>query len=197
MKRYGCMLDIEENFIDRILDQTAKDFGGIRFLEIGVFGGETVRGIANWGKEQGIPVDAAGVDWPDYKPNPAPDCPYTFYDGDSMDAWRRITFAFNFLFIDGCHCVNHAMCDFLNYSQFLDVGGYCLFHDTSAPAGKQTQDAFPQNHSYAGQPPSVLGVREALMKLGLIQEYRSDWTMVEELTIDTGIGGMCLFKKLT
>ena len=115
-----------------------------------------------------------------------------------MDAWRQITGKYNFLFVDGCHCVNHAMSDFLNYSPFVEVGGYTLFHDTALPTGKEKQEPWPQtDHGYFGKPPSVLGVREGLKKLGLLQGYRSDWKLIEEIPSDSGLMGMCLFQKLT
>jgi hypothetical protein len=99
--------------------------------------------------------------------------------------------------VDGCHCVNHAICDFSNYSPFVVQNGYCLFHDTALPTslGKVDQEAWPQDHSYAGKPSSVLGVREGLKKLGLLQGYRTDWKLVEEVPSDTGLMGLMLFKK--
>ena len=88
------------------------------------------------------------------------------------------------------------MADFLNFSPFVVVGGYVLFHDTALPDGSYEQGPWPQNHSYAGKPPSVLGVREGLKKLGLLQGYREDWKLIEEIPSDTGLMGAILFQKL-
>lgn len=195
--RYGFMRDVEEDLIDRLLDRIKSEFGAIRFIEIGTFGAGTVRGVYRRGKELGVPVEAVGVDFEKYRPNPTPDPNYIFIAEDSMDAHRKVTGKFGFLFVDGCHCVNHAMCDFCNYSPFVEVGGYCLFHDTALPTslGKEKQEEWPQDHSYAGKPSSVLGVREGLVKLGLLQGYRADWKLIEELPSDTGLMGLCLFQK--
>lgn len=195
--RYGFMREVEADLVDNVLDRLREQFGYISFLEIGVFGAGTVRGVYRRGNEINCPVQAVGVDFEQYRPNPTPDPDYVFLAMDSMDAWREIKGKFNFLFVDGCHCVNHAMCDFLNYSPFVEVGGYCLFHDTALPTslGKNEQEAWPQDHSYAGTQSSVLGVREGLKKLGLLQAYRRDWEMVEEVPSDTGLMGMCLFQK--
>ena len=190
------MQESEADLIDGILNLLAEKNEQVRFLEIGVFSGDTARGIVRRCAEINLPLFAAGVDFEQWRPNPTPSPEYRFYAGDSMDAWRGITEKFNFLFIDGCHCVNHAMCDFLNYSPLVSVGGYVLFHDTALPLGKSKQDSFPQNHSYAGQSDSSLGVREALDKLGLIHGRRTDWTLVREIPSDSGIMGMCLFQKL-
>ena len=196
-KRYGFMREIEACLIDRILTRIHAEFGSVRFLEIGVFGGGTVTGIVKLCTIMGCPVFASGVDFAQWKPSPPPLPDYDFYDCDSMDAWRQIKHRYNFLFVDGCHCVNHSMADFLNYSPFVIAGGYCLFHDTALPTagGKQEQEKWPQDHSYAGKPDSVLGVREGLKKLGLLQGYRADWKLVEEVPSDDGLMGAMLFQK--
>lgn len=193
--KYGFLRDVEYELLDELLLTIKQEFGAVRFLEIGVMGGPTVRGVANRCKEIDCPLYAAGVD---VKPGdfefPTPD--YAYYQEDSMDAWRKIKGTFNILFVDGCHCVNHCMCDFLNYSPLLEVGGRCLFHDTALPENFTGQAEYPQDHSYAGKPTSILGVREGLKKLGLLQGHRRDWEFVKELTSDGGLMGMMMWKKL-
>jgi len=194
--RYGMMREVEYDLIDDLMDTLKAEFGDVRFLEIGVCGGGTVRGVYRRAKEIGCPVHGAGVDWESQLPQPPPDPGYEPYAGDTMDMWREVKGRFNFLLVDGCHCINHSMTDFLNYSPFVDVGGYCLFHDTALPTGVPVQGEWPQNHSYAGVKDSVLGVRSGLEKTGLLQGYRSDWRLVRELEAEDGLMGMCLFQKL-
>lgn len=200
--RYGSMRDPEEyDLIDRVLDRIKSEFGSVSFLEIGVCHGGTVAGVARRCKEIGVQLTAAGVDCLEhYKPdrNLFPEIPpdYAFYEGDSMDQWRNIPGTFNLLLVDGCHCVNHSMCDFLNYSPLLVVGGYCLFHDTALPLQQYEQIPFPQDHSFAGKDPGKLGVREGLKKLGLLQEYRTDWKLIEEVPSNDGVMGLGLFQKV-
>lgn len=193
--RYGSMNEREFDLMDRLLDRLKSEVGYVAFLEIGVCDGGTVRGIYRRCAEIGCPVSATGIDCLEhYKPNDLTN--YTFITGDSMDAWREIKDTFNLFLIDGCHCVNHSMCDFLNYSPLLGVGGYCLFHDTAIPKDQYEQIPFPQDHSLAGKDQGKLGVREGLKKLGLLQGYRIDWTLVEEVPSDDGVMGMILFQKL-
>lgn len=195
-QRYGMMREVEYDFMDEITLKLKAEFGEIRFLEIGVCGAGTTRGMYRRASEIGCPIEAAGVDLEMYRPNPTPHKNYKFYSGDSMDAWREIKGSYNLALVDGCHCVNHTICDFLNYSPLLVVNSYCLFHDTALPINGKYQEAWPQDHSYAGKPPSVLGVREGLIKLGLLQGYRTDWKLVKELPSDTGLMGMALFRRL-
>ncbi len=194
--RYGFIRAVEADLLDDLLDTLKAKFGEIAFLEVGVMGAGTVRGVYRRAKAIGCPVRASGVDFEHYRPNPTPHENYDFHAGDSMDAWRGIKSRYNFLFVDGCHCVIHSMCDFLNYSPLVVVGGYCLWHDTALPTGQHEQGTWPQDHSYAGKPPSVLGVREGLTKLGLLQGHRTDWKLVKELPSDTGLMGMVLLQKV-
>jgi hypothetical protein len=199
--RYGSMSETEYDLIDRTLDKIKATFGEVRFLEVGVCGGGTVAGVARRCKQIGAPLFASGVDCLEhYKPdrNLFPELPadYKFYVGDSMDQWRNITDKFNFLLVDGCHCVVHATADFLNYSPLVVVGGYVVFHDTAVPKGQHEQMAFPQDHSLAGKDPGKLGVREGLKKLGLLQGYRADWELVEEVPSDSGVMGAILYRKV-
>jgi hypothetical protein len=196
--RYGSMNEAEYDLIDRTLDKIKAEFGSVRFLEIGVCGGGTVAGVARRCKQIGAPLYAAGVDCLEhYKPDAAQvPADYKFYVGDSMDQWRKITDRFNLLLIDGCHCVIHSAADFLNYSPLVVVGGYVLFHDTAVPLNQYEQMAFPQDHSLAGKDPGKLGVRDGLKKLGLLQGYRTDWELVEEVPNDSGVMGAMLFRKV-
>lgn len=194
--RYGWMTNKESKALEALIDRIHKEFGKLGFLEIGVFGGSTLSGIIEHAEAINCPCQCAGVDLPQGRPCVEKYPNYTFYEGDSMDTWSRVTGEFNLLFVDGCHCVNHAMCDFLNYSPFVVVGGYCLFHDTApTEEGKNQQSTFPQDHSYAGKPPSVLGVRGGLKKMGLLGGHRDDWKLEWEIR-EMDVMGMMCFKKL-
>ena len=196
--RYGFMREVEADLVDQLLAQITIQFQEIRFLEIGVFGGGTVSGVVRWCQKAGVRVFASGVDFAQWKPSPPPLDDYDFHAGDSMDMWREITRKYNFLFIDSCHCVVHTSQDFLNYSPFVEVGGYILFHDTALPTnlGKDKQEEWPQDHSYAGKSNSVLGVREALKKLGLLDNRRTDFKLIEEIESSDGLMGMMLYKRI-
>ncbi len=194
--RYGFIGPPEADLVDNLLDTLKSKFGEIRFLEIGVMGAGTVRGVYRRAAEIGCPVRCAGVDFEMYRPNPTPDSNYTFYPGDSMDGWREVKGKFNFCLVDACHCVMHSSQDFLNYAPFVEVGGYILFHDTAVPKDQYEQQAWPQDHSYAGKNPGKLGVREGLKKLGLLDGYRKDWEFIEEVPSDSGMMGMILYRRV-
>lgn len=194
--RYGWMTDRESQSLEALINRIYGEFGKLSFLEIGVFGGSTLSGVIEHAEKIKCPYQCAGVDLPQGRPLAEKYPNYTFYEGDSMDMWRCVKGDFNLLFVDGCHCVNHCMCDFLNYSPFVVLGGYCLFHDTApTKEGGMEQGEFPQDHSYAGKPPSVLGVRGGLKKLGLLGGHRDDWKMEWEIR-EMDVMGMMCFKKM-
>ena len=112
-----------------------------------------------------------------------------------MNMWRELNEEFNLLFVDACHCITHSAMDFLNYSPHVVVGGYALFHDTAGIGPKADKNYWPQDHSVYGQPPSMLGVRDGLIKLGLLQGHRTDWKLEWEIS-EGDLQGMCCFKKL-
>lgn len=194
--RYGYITKKEAARLDMLIDRIHDEFGHLSFMEIGVFGGSTLSGIVERAESLNCPYQCAGVDFRKGRPEVSAYPNYTFYEGDSMDMWRSVKGEFNLLFVDGCHCINHSMCDFLNYSPFVVVGGYCLFHDTApTKEGGVEQGMFEQDHSYAGKPSSVLGVREGLKKIGLLGNHRDDWKLEWEIR-ETDIMGMTCFKKL-
>lgn len=189
--KYGVMTPGEAALMDEICLRVKEEFGGMRFLEIGVAGGSTMAGVMERCEEIGCPmISYSGVDGEAGKPCFMP--PFAkFYQGDSAEMWLEIKDEFNFLFVDACHCVNHVMMDFLHYSTMVVVNGYCLFHDT--------RDTDWQGKHYQGHgphaPPFQIGVRQALLKLGLLNELRSDWRFVQE-SKDSDIMGMMLYKKV-
>lgn len=192
--RYGWITEKEASLLDDLCVTLKNQFGAIRFLEIGVFGGATAFGLYERAEQINCPIHCEGVDIPQGRPPFESIKDYVFHEGDSMDMWRTFGGEFNLLFIDGCHCVNHSMMDFLNYSPMVVVGGYCLFHDTAGSGLDNVQGAFPQDHSYAGRTPSVLGVRSGLKKMGILQGHRTDWNLVQEIK-ESDVMGMCLFQK--
>lgn len=187
--KYGVITFGEAAMLDSLCNKIKSEFGYLSLLEIGMAGGATMAGIMERCSEIGCPCNYHGVDGeggkPEFKPENA-----TYYIGDSAEVFTNVSGQFNLLFIDGCHCVNHCMLDFLNYSPMVVVGGYCLFHDTN--------DTIWQGDHYQGHGPKHpefhIGVRAALRKLGLLAGLRKDWRLVAEVK-DTEIMGMMLFRK--
>lgn len=189
--KYGVWTAGEAALMDRLLAQVGKEFGCVKFLEIGVAEGATMAGIVERCDECGIPILYEGVDGHQGKPSILPDgC--SFIEGDSTQVFPKAKDGVNLLFIDASHAQNYVMLDFLNYSPKVVVGGYVLFHDTRDTTKWQGMH-------YQGTGPDMfenrISVRLALRKLGLLDGRRTDFQFVEEIK-DTDIMGMMLYKKL-
>ncbi len=189
---YGVWTHGEAAFMDRFLAQVGKEFGYVRFLEIGVAEGATMAGVLERCDELRIAATYEGVDGPQGRPSSLP-ANAKFIEGDSAYAYPQVGTGFNICFIDGSHALNYVMLDFLNYSPKVVVGGYCLFHDTRE--GPEWQKKHYQGTGPTDLDDNNIAVREALKKLGLLDNRRRDWKFIEEIK-DTNIMGMILIKKL-
>jgi hypothetical protein len=118
----------------------------------------------------------------------------TFYSGDSREIFESIPNGFHVLFIDACHCNNCVMLDFLNYGPKVVSGGWVLFHDTN-PSPRWVG---VHHGKYAGHGPKTpafhIAVREALRKLGLLDNSRTDWSFTGEQMEGDGLGMMRFLK---
>jgi hypothetical protein len=179
-------------FMDRLLAQVGREFGRVRFLEIGVAEGATMAGVLEVCDRLAVEVSYEGVDGAVGRPkNMIENC--KFIEGDSTQVFNQVGSDFNILFIDGSHAQNYVMLDFLNYSPKVVLNGYVLFHDTrDLPSwqglhyqGTGDEKLFENN----------ISVRLALKKLGLLAGRRSDFAFQEEVA-DSDIMGMMLFKKI-
>jgi hypothetical protein len=87
---------------------------------------------------------------------------------------RRIGFAF----IDGCHGAPCAKADFEAVERHSVIGTVVVFHDTNV----RCQGMHLQPHCQTG-----IDVRNALLQLGLLNNTRPGWTMIEETNPAHGI----------
>lgn len=95
----------------------------------------------------------------------------------------------DFAFIDGCHGKACAKADFLSLEKSVKPGGIAVFHDACA----EDQGASFQAH--CGEP---INVREGLRELGLLDDLRNGWRLLEEVHGDKSQNGngMCFFQRL-
>lgn len=162
----------------------------LKFLEIGFCGCETSNAIYRFLASHSLKLDWHGVDVS--SPVRPQFTPHHVYMGDSQYIFADVPDGFHVLFIDGCHCVNHAMLDFLHYAPKVVPGGCVLFHDTNPSPEWQGQI----HHGHGPNTPSFgRAVREAITKLGLMNENRKDYAFLAENHTGKRYGTMA-FEKL-
>lgn len=187
----------DEDVLADGLNHVVKEFPEVplNILEVGVCHGDTSRWIESWmhsHTEQ--PWFFFGVDNNRDLPVAVPFPGATLITGESDQVYKEVPEELHFVFIDGCHDINHTMLDFLHYGDRVVQNGILCFHD-AAPKSQGKCDW--QGYGPKNDPDFGTATREALRKLGLFQNYRKDWEFVEERwdeRLDSA--GVAMFKRI-
>lgn len=177
MIQYGVMRDEDTLVLEKSLDLAISVFkDNINIVEIGIEHGDTARGIEQYLRSK-VKFSYWGIDKREKLP---PFEGAQVIKGDSVYVSHLSPPIIHWLFVDGCHCANHVMLDFLNYGDRMPVGGVVLFHDSHPDLqGFSMPSEFWQRHEKNGEAFGI-GVREALRKLGLFNKHLQNWSVVED-----------------
>jgi hypothetical protein len=145
---YGLLTEHDAETIGSALEDVIKRFPHPNIVEIGVRDGTTARGIDQLLRPRPftyIGVDSAR-DLGELK-QPFPGARIVI--GDSAEVYEQVPESLHFVLVDGCHCVNHIILDFIRYGQRLVKGGLMAIHD-AAPGmqGKDYQGHGPQTPDF-------------------------------------------------
>ena len=185
LSEWGLLHPHEARFLADSLDLAAAEFGPpLRVVEIGVFEGKTSRGMYH---HLGGHIDYTGIDNnADLQVSP-PFPGAKIITGDSAELYPFAPRGIHFLLIDGCHCVNHWMLDFLHYGDLVATNGYVWCHDTDpAMQGLDRQKHGPEHPDY------YCAVREGMRLIAPVIATR--WELFTDMA-PGGRGGAMLFRK--
>lgn len=127
--QYGALNSDDVIVLERVLFCfTARR---LRFLEIGVYDGQTARGIRDYCSENGISLEYCGLDNGNQNDGTLPFEGARMIKGDSAESFHLVPAQFDVVLSDGCHCVNHVILETIHYGNKVVSGGFMLFHDTS------------------------------------------------------------------
>lgn len=194
----GLMSPSDKENMEKLCALVATDFSEtpqINVLEIGTNDGRTARGFKEYFEGQGHSILYWGLDFQDEWELPFPGA--NVLVGDSAEIFEKIPDGHHIILIDGCHCQNHVMLDFLNYGSKAVKGGYVVFHDTWPKDQGVVRNDIPfhwQWHGPKESPYFHTCVRPALEKVGILTGLRKDWEIVFDLTPEWG--GLTAFRKL-
>lgn len=197
---YGIMTDTDKINFEEALRMAIWAFPKekLKILEIGVCHGDTARGIKQYYAYYHTPIEYWGVDNnKDLKVEP-PFPGANLVIGPSEDVHHKVPNGFHLIFIDGCHCSNHVMLDFLNYGRKTTLNGLVVFHDVS-PAAQNKYDY--QGHGDKVNHETGTSTRTALYKLGLqtskTPQFRADWNLIFERWDDhSDWGGIGVYQRI-
>ena len=185
--RFGLLSEQDALVLEATLEQF-KPGHYLKFLEIGIYQGQTAVGIRKWCDSKRVELEWWGIDsGRDIDPTePFPGA--NVRKGKSEQIYPQIPNDFNAILVDGCHCRNHVILDTLNYSPKVLPGGFLLFHDTSPSA---------QGKDYQGcgidTPEFYISTLEAFK---MIDWPRPGWTLfVDASDMSLPFGGMRSYRK--
>lgn len=192
---YGMMPRFDYETMDSILSLVSANFeGDLNITEIGVFQGNTSRGMRDYFKKIGRKINHTGIDnQRDFKMG-KPFEESNFIAGNSFEVYNKIPDnSQHFIFIDGNHSYPITMVDFLVFSDKVVDGGFIAFHDTGAHI-KPMVDF--QGIGDMDDPDMYIACRKAVKKLGLLDNQFRGWKLImDEYSDELHTGGILLVQK--
>lgn len=215
MIKYGLISETDGRTLEKTMDLIRKEFPNeiINTCEVGVYAGETTKGIFEYLEKRGIECFTTGID--NNRDNQK--IIYSYYSkliiGNSNEVYNQLEDeSQHLIFIDGLHTFTGVISDFFAYAPKVKNGGFIAFHDTGVHINPLHgwQGVGDKNDSDM----CLGGVRKALESVGLFQEWGScredgsemrSWigsrTLGFELVLDEAdpnddAGGICVFKKI-
>lgn len=184
---YGAITRTDATVLETVL-RRYRDKSCV-FLEIGVWNGETARGVKEFCDTNNIRLEYWGID-PNKPDGLFPNA--NFVQGVSEEVSREVPNALDVVFVDGCHCLNHVILDAIHYSRKLNSNGFILFHD-AAPHIQHVQTN-KWVHGNDDKPIHRTAVLDALCLIGWpnSQFNQIEWDFEEQ----SDIGGMIVFHKM-
>lgn len=186
---YGLLTAADAELIGNSLANLAGRMPGVtlELVEIGIREGVTSRAIAR--HMHGTPFRFWAIDSARDMPVASPFPGAELVLGDSTEVYYRVPEHVHFVLIDGCHCVNHVLLDFLHYGARVVSGGLVVFHDS----GVRMQGRDYQQHGPRELPEFSTGVRRAIEMLGI--NSNPAWRLWGE-SDEADWGGAMIFERL-
>lgn len=197
MIKFGMISECDATTLQRTIGMAAKFCTDPIFktIEIGIFDGDSSRGINEFVKSLGLVHEHTAIDNGKYFTiqQPFPECKLII--GNSHEeAWRIADHSQHFIFIDACHSFPAVVADFFCYADKIKVGGYISFHDS----GKHIKGWSGYQDVGSDKDPNMyISVRKALQKIGLLENKFPGWRLVfDDYDPNDEFGGVCSFKKV-
>lgn len=224
--QYGLISKVDAAVLEKTVDLICKEFNSdrnIKVTEIGIFGGQTARGINEYIQSKDWAVNGIvskhrcnyiAIDNQKDKTVLPPFEGCNLIIGNSNEVYNQIEDNSQHLcFIDGCHCFAHVISDFFCYAPKVKIGGYLAFHDT----GKHIKPFKDFQHGDKNNPDSYISARKALGAIGLLEDEDlgfikyvgydewgendrvriKNWELIFDEAYSSDLaGGVTVFKKL-
>ena len=197
MIKYGLISKIDGETIESTLDLVCNKFVGepIHVTEVGIFDGQTARGIRDYLLQRGRIICYTAIDSERDKPVLRPFEACNMIIGNSSEVYNRLEDnSQHFIFIDALHTFPAVVSDFFCFETKVKVGGFIAFHDTGThivpTSGWQRVGDIDDPDMCLG------GVRKALRRIGLLSGRFPFWELMFDESDPLDEAGMiCVFRK--
>lgn len=213
MIQYGLISETDARCLEKTIDLICSEFPGqdIHVTEIGIFDGQTSRGINEYitSKQYGSlnvyskePMQAhnfkcnfTAIDNNKDKEvlKPFEDC--TLIIGNSTEVYNALADnSQHMIFVDANHSFPAVIADFFCYESKVKKGGYFCFHDT----GKHIKNFTDyQRMGSGGDLDMYISVRKALHRIGVLSDELFGWRLIyDEADENDRAGGIVVLKKI-
>lgn len=125
---YGALTQEDIEVLERVL----AEYRGrpLKFCEIGVYAGNTSRGVRDFCIGNGTQLEYWGIESGTLCTPTQPFSEAHFIVGESWEVFMHIPDDLDVAFVDGNHTFNGAVLDTIHYARKVKPGGFILFHDT-------------------------------------------------------------------
>jgi hypothetical protein len=179
-----------ESTLRLVLDGFQEEI--INVFEVGLFNCHTSEGICSFIESMGRRVNFTGIDNERDKPIVKP-FNFDLIISDSNEAYKSLTSAYHFGFIDANHSFPYVVSDFFCYESRIMVGGFLCFHDT----GRHIKDFVGYQCGDIHDKDSYIAVRKALKKIGLLDNKFEGWELVFDRADESDeMGGVVVLKRI-
>lgn len=196
--KYGLISEWDVSVIERTIDLIIASYPTdiIQVTEVGVYGGDTGKGIKEYINSKERQSFLTGVD----NNRDGEKLRYS-YDrliiGDSFKvADQIVNKSQHLIIIDACHCFGCVLEDYNAYVPKIKIGGFVAFHD----AGKHIQKFKDYQHGDPLNEDSYISVRKALTKIGLFEPNNplglNLHGVFDEGDENNPAGGFAVFRKM-
>lgn len=209
MIKYGLISETDASCLEKTIDLICDEYNDdlLRVTEIGVYSGETGKGICEYIENvkdkdvciigiESIKDDQIIMNADEYN---------DLIIGNSTEVYNQLEDnSQHLIFVDGDHSLIGVISDFYAYADKVKVGGYIAFHDT----GRHIKPFKDFQHGDKDNPDAYISVRKALQKIGLLypdnfsdrkhlHHAMYDWELVfDEADENNEAGGICIFRKI-
>lgn len=196
MIKYGLISETDGRTLEKTMDLICKEFVGevINITEIGIYSGETTKGICEYLESKGRGCFTIGID----NDRDGQEVLFSYYSrlikGNSNEVYNQIPEESQHLIIqDANHSYQNAIQDFFCYMRKVKIGGYMWWHDTAV----HVQGTGWQLMGSREDTDMAISVRKALTDIGLFDNKYEGWEFVmEDADLNDTGGGCAVFRRI-